>query len=169
MNPTYTTIQLFGLVLLRILTGWHFLYEGARKIFDPGWSSAAFLDQSIGPLSGFFHALAINPNLLKFIDLLNMWGLLAIGFGLITGLFNRIATISGMVLLMLYILCVPPIFGFDTGYTGNDNYLFVNRNLIEMATLFILYLFPTSKLIGFDRLIFKNSIYGLQGKQQENT
>ncbi len=167
MNPCYSSIQLFGLVLLRILTGWHFLYEGARKIFDPGWSSASFLDQSIGPFSGVFHALAVNPILLRFIDLLNMWGLLAIGLGLITGLFNRIATISGMVLLLLYFLCVPPIFGFGTGYSGNDNYLFVNRNLIEMATLFILYLFPTSKLIGFDRLICKNSTYGLQGKQHE--
>ena len=34
-------------------------------------------------------------------------------------------------------------YSFDTGYSGNDNYLFVNRNMIEIATLFILFLFPS--------------------------
>ena len=35
--------QLYGLVTLRVLIGWHFLYEGISKIINPYWSSAAYL------------------------------------------------------------------------------------------------------------------------------
>ena len=35
--------QLYGLVTLRVLIGWHFLYEGIAKLLNPYWSSAAFL------------------------------------------------------------------------------------------------------------------------------
>ena len=34
------------LLLLRIAVGWHFLYEGVVKLFDPGWSSAGYLAES---------------------------------------------------------------------------------------------------------------------------
>jgi len=156
VKRSFTKIQLTGLMVLRLLTGWHFLYEGARKIVDPGWSSVSFLDQSVGPFSGLFHALAQNPGLLKPIDFLNMWGLFAIGLGLITGLFYRIAALSGMGLLFLYILCIPPIIGYDPLFPCNDYFIFVNRNLIELATLFVLYLFPTNKLLGLDMIIFKD-------------
>ena len=35
--------QLYGLVSLRVLIGWHLLYEGVSKIINPYWSSAAYL------------------------------------------------------------------------------------------------------------------------------
>ena len=35
--------QLYGLVTLRVLIGWHFLYEGVSKLINPYWSSAAYL------------------------------------------------------------------------------------------------------------------------------
>ena len=35
--------QLYGLVTLRVLIGWHFLYEGISKVINPYWSSAAYL------------------------------------------------------------------------------------------------------------------------------
>ena len=35
--------QLYGLVTLRVLIGWHFLYEGIAKLLNPYWSSVAFL------------------------------------------------------------------------------------------------------------------------------
>ena len=36
-------LQLYGLVTLRVIIGWHFLYEGIAKLLNPYWSSAAFL------------------------------------------------------------------------------------------------------------------------------
>ena len=35
--------QLYGLVILRVIVGWHILYEGVAKLINPYWSSAAFL------------------------------------------------------------------------------------------------------------------------------
>ena len=35
--------QFYGLVTLRFLIGWHFLYEGISKLLNPYWSSAAYL------------------------------------------------------------------------------------------------------------------------------
>ena len=42
-NGAYIVSQLTGLVLLRVLIGWHFLYEGVSKLINPYWSSAAYL------------------------------------------------------------------------------------------------------------------------------
>ena len=39
-NETYTKWQLTVLVVLRILIGWHLLYEGIAKLLNPNWSSA---------------------------------------------------------------------------------------------------------------------------------
>ena len=38
-NDTYSESQLTGLVILRILIGWHFLYEGISKLINPYWLS----------------------------------------------------------------------------------------------------------------------------------
>ena len=39
-------------VVLRVLIGWHFLYEGIAKLTKPNWSAAGFLKQARGPLAG---------------------------------------------------------------------------------------------------------------------
>ena len=50
----YTAWQTITLVLLRVLIGWHFLYEGVVKLFDREWSSYAYLMDSNGLFSGVF-------------------------------------------------------------------------------------------------------------------
>ncbi len=37
----YNKNQLFFMAGLRMLIGWHFLYEGLIKLFNPGWTSKA--------------------------------------------------------------------------------------------------------------------------------
>ena len=39
---TINNAQLYGLVFLRVIVGWHILYEGVAKLINPYWSSAAF-------------------------------------------------------------------------------------------------------------------------------
>ncbi|MBI4409310.1 MAG: hypothetical protein HY561_06350, partial [Gemmatimonadetes bacterium] len=41
-----TTFQTSALVALRMLVGWHFLYEGLAKMTSPYWSSAGYLGGS---------------------------------------------------------------------------------------------------------------------------
>jgi len=64
------------LSLLRLLTGWHFLYEGISKLASPGWSGASYLMGSKWFLSGFFHWIISNPTALAVSDFINIWGLI---------------------------------------------------------------------------------------------
>ena len=49
----YSGWQLGALVALRVLIGWHFLYEGLAKLVNPDWSSVGFLLDSQGVFSEF--------------------------------------------------------------------------------------------------------------------
>ena len=151
----YTTPQLIALVLLRILIGWHFLYEGITKVMNPNWSSASYLLESKWIFSDFFLAIVANPTALRIVDLLNEWGLIAIGAGLIAGAFTQIATIAGILLLFLYYISTPPLVGLSYTIPAEGSYLIVNKNLIEMAALVVLALFPTGRIIGLDVFIFR--------------
>ncbi len=145
------------LVILRVLIGWHFLYEGLSKLVNPDWSSVAFLLDSKGFLSAFFQSLASNPEVLKVVDFLNVWGLIFIGLGLILGLFTRISIIAGIALLGMYYISHPPLVGYTYSVPTEGSYLWVNKNLIELASLAVLLVFPSWKHVGIDRFIFKNN------------
>src|SRR5207245_8229110 len=45
------------LVLLRLVIGWHFLFEGIEKLTSDSWSSEAYLREASGPLSPMFHGI----------------------------------------------------------------------------------------------------------------
>ena len=145
-----TTLQLFSLVALRFLIGWHLLYEGISKLIYPGWTSAGFLKESKWILSGFSQWILSNSSVLHVVDFLNTWGLIAIGLGLILGLFSRLAAISGAILLLIYYLSNPPLVGLEYSVPFEGNYLIVSKTLIEAVALFALALFPTSSIIGLD-------------------
>lgn len=147
--------QLVALVLLRVLIGWHLLYEGIIKLINPNWSAASFLLESKWIFAGMFKAIAGNPPVLSFVNVLNTWGLILIGLGLILGCLTRTATVAGMVLILLYYLCNPPFTGLYYAIPSEGNYLIVNKNLIETAALLVLLLFPTGHIIGLDRFIYK--------------
>ncbi|MBN2213204.1 MAG: DoxX family membrane protein [Bacteroidales bacterium] len=154
-NSGYTAWQTIVLVALRILIGWHFLYEGAVKLYDPEWSSSVYLLDSQGLFSGFYYSLASNQTVLQIIDLINIWGLILIGLGLILGLFTKLSVISGIVLLSLYYLSHPPLPIYEYLLPFEGHYLIVDKNLIEIAAMVILLVFPTGRIIGIDRLINK--------------
>lgn len=154
-SPVYKNIQLTALVILRILIGWHFLYEGIAKLLNPYWSSAGYLLESKGLFSWLFISIIDNPTALRIVDFLNVWGLIAIGLGLMGGCLTRLASLSGIFLLLLYYLCNPPFVGYNYVAPVEGNYLIVNKILIEMFALFVLTVFPTGKIIGLDRIIFK--------------
>ena len=150
----YSAWQLWSLVILRVAIGWHFLYEGISKLLNPNWSSLGYLMDSKGWFEGMFHAMAGNAAVLNVMDFLNVWGLILIGAGLILGLFTRIAAIGGIVLLAFYYLSHPAIIGVNYAIPSEGSYLWVNKNLIELLTLWVIVLFPTWKQVGVDRFLF---------------
>jgi len=140
--------QLYLLTLLRVLIGWHFLYEGLAKLFSSYWSSADYLMESKWIFSGLFKALAASPAVLKVVDWLNIWGLILIGLALMLGLGERIACWAGALLLFLYYLAAPPLVGYNYSLPQEGSYVIVNKNLIEMAALLVLSVFRTSQHLG---------------------
>jgi len=151
----YSRLQLSSLVVLRVLIGWHFLYEGFSKLVNPDWSSVGFLLDSQGVFSELFVSLASNPSLLRLVDFLNIWGLIAVGLGLMLGVLERYAISGGIALLFLYYFSHPPMVGLKFSAPSEGSYLWVNKNLIEIFALWLLFMFPTSEIIGMDRFIRK--------------
>ena len=90
---------------------------------------------------------------------MNTWGLIAIGAGLILGLFARLAAIAGATLIFVYFLNSPPLLGLEYSLPAEGNCLIFNKTLIEAVGLLILVVFPTSSIIGLDMFIsrFKKS------------
>jgi len=58
ISDDYTNRQLSIIVLLRMVIGWHFLYEGVSKLLTPSWSSVAYLCQARWPLDYLFNWFA---------------------------------------------------------------------------------------------------------------
>jgi len=125
------------ITLFRVAIGWHFLYEGISKLLVGNWSAAGYLANATGPFAGFYHWLAASEGLMKIVDPLNMAGLVLIGLGLFLGVFIRISSVSGVVLLLLYYFAYPP-FGGNLFGAAEGNLYIVNKNLIESLALITL-------------------------------
>jgi thiosulfate dehydrogenase [quinone] large subunit len=95
--------------------------------------------------------MASNSTLLFIIDNINIWGLTIIGLCLFIGLFARLFKLFGIVLLLLYYFAYPPFANVVINAPVEGSYWIVNKNLIEMAALLVLYLFPSSQISGIDR------------------
>jgi uncharacterized membrane protein YphA (DoxX/SURF4 family) len=148
-----TKAPVWLLSALRILIGWHFLYEGIVKLASPSWSAGPYLLESTWIFSGIFKAVASNHTILSIVDFLNIWGLIFIGAGLLVGLFTRLASWSGATLLLLYYIARPPFVGIMDGNAMEGNYLWVNKNLIEMFVLILIARIPSVWMYGTDNLI----------------
>lgn len=152
---SFTPLQMTSLVVLRFLIGWHLLYEGFSKVLIPNWSSFGFLQESKWILAGFARWVLAHDTALSMVDFLNTWGLIAIGLGLIFGLFTRMASISGAILLFLYYANNPPFIGLEYSVPTEGNYLVVSKTLIESVALVVLAVFPTGFTFGLDMFILR--------------
>ena len=156
LAPDYSHYQLVSLSLLRILVGWHLLYEGMAKLANSNWTSAAYLLDSKWLFSGLAKWMVTNPGLLSLVDTLNIWGLTLIGLSLMLGLMSRWGSIAGACLLVVYYLFHPPLVGLDYSKPPEGSYLIGDKNLVEACALFVLAMFPTSHITGLDRFFTKD-------------
>jgi thiosulfate dehydrogenase (quinone) large subunit len=146
-------LQMTCLVILRVVIGWHFLYEGVAKLMKPSWSAAGYLLQSRGAFSALFRWMAGDASVLAVVNQLNMWGLTCIGLGLILGCFTRLASASGILVILLFYLCNPPFVGYFYSIPMEGNYLIVNKNLVELAALLVILTTGSGRAAGLDRII----------------
>jgi thiosulfate dehydrogenase [quinone] large subunit len=157
---TLSGVQRIGLVLLRTVIGWHFLYEGYYKLMLPGWSrdgqllarwsAAGYLNAATGPLAGMFHALAA-PAVSAWIDRLLPAALAAIGVSLVLGLLTQAGSWGAAILLAMFYLAAIPTAGVpQPGAEGT--YLLVSKNLVELAAVLVVLAFRTGEIAGLDLL-----------------
>jgi thiosulfate dehydrogenase [quinone] large subunit len=145
--------SMIAITLLRVVVGWHFLYEGIAKLTSPSWSAAGYLKQARGPFADLFKWLAGQPNLLANADLITMWGLTLVGVLLILGLFTRLASLGGIGFLLLFYLCNPPFVGYFYSIPSEGSYLVVNKNLVELCALVVISLTGSGRFAGLDRIV----------------
>ena len=150
-----------ALFLLRVLVGWHFLYEGYFKLVVPAWahdgarlsswSSAGYPNQASGPLGALLRRL-MSAGWTPTIDVLVTGALLAIGLSLILGLFTRWGCAGALFLLTLFYVTAIPLDGVpQEGSPGAD--LIVNKTLIEWAAVAVLWSFRAGEIGGIDFLL----------------
>lgn len=155
MENKFSKGQLSWLVVLRIFIGWHFLYEGMVKVLNPNWTATAYLMDSNGWFGQIFINMAGNAGLMKYIDFLNEWALVLIGAGLLLGCFTRLSCIGGILLLLLYTFSHPALIGVEYKMPFEGSYFLIDKNLVELAALGVLFVFPAARVIGLDRFLVR--------------
>ncbi|MFV0346705.1 MAG: DoxX family protein [Bacteroidales bacterium] len=158
-QDSFSFSQSTWLVVLRVLIGWHFLYEGLVKVLNPKWTGFGYLMDSGGFMPGFFKWIAQSDTLLTIADLTVQWGLVAIGFFLIIGLFTRVFSIFGIAMLAFFYLSHPPCIDTNYAMPSEGSYLWIDKNLIEIAALAVTYSFRTSMIMGLDGLFNRRKRY----------
>lgn len=142
------------IVLLRLLIGWHFLYEGVIKLYNPDWTSFGYLASSQGPLKSLFGSLTSDA-VLPWVDSLNWIALILVGATLLLGVFEKLGALVGIGLLAMYYLAHPSFPWLDQ-LNVEGSYWFVNKNLIELVACILLFQYPTGDYFGLPRILGKN-------------
>jgi uncharacterized membrane protein YphA (DoxX/SURF4 family) len=88
------------------------------------------------------------------INLQTMWGLTILGGLLLVGLFTRLASLGGAVMLTMFYLAMPPWPGVPEA-PGPEHSFIVNKNFIEIIALLAIAALPTGQWFGLDRLCSK--------------
>jgi len=146
------------LVVLRVLIGWHFFYEGYYKLMVPAWSSegaplarwtsAGYIRAASGPVARLFQRM-LDAGWTPWIDNAVKIGLLLVGVSLMLGLFTRTGCWGALFLLAMFYLSAIPFAGVpQAGAEGA--YLLVNKTLIEAAAVCVVLAFNTGAIAGLD-------------------
>ena len=144
---------MIAITVLRVVIGWHFLYEGVSKLTSTTWSAAGYMKASRGPLAEFFRWIASQPHLLDNANLITMYGLTIVGVLLMLGLFTRLAAAGGIAFILLFYLCNPPFVGYFYAIPTEGTYLIVNKNLVELCALAVILLTGTGRFAGLDAVL----------------
>ena len=161
MTDRLSSFQQFALVTLRMVIGWHFLYEAYYKITSPAWSpsggplnpwtSAGYLKGASGPLAIIFQKMVAHGWTI-WIDRSVKVALLLIGLSLLLGIFTRIGALGALFFLSLFYLLYIPTIGVPQP-NAEGTYLIVNKTLIEAVAVVVLLAFDTGRIAGLDLLL----------------
>jgi len=126
--------QNFSLFLSRIVLGFLFFMAGWSKLNNPNWSAAGYISGS--KIFVNFYSGLLQPTILPIVNFLNEWGLTLIGLALILGIFVRVASFFGIIMMTLYYL---PIYPPKNGL--------IDEHIILISAFLILISFGAGKIL----------------------
>ena len=133
---------LVALFALRLSLGWLFFYSGITKVFDASWSAAGYL-AGAKTFPALFQWFA-SPANIGWVNFLNEWGLTLIGAALLAGLFVRLASFAGVLLMALYYLSA-----LDFPYPNAHSFI-VDEHVIYALILFFFAFSNAGVFYGLD-------------------
>ena len=92
-------------------------------------------------------------SVLQWIDAMTRWGLVAVGLGLLLGLFTRTACVAGAAFLLMLYLTMSPFPWLPESTRVEGHYYFVNKNLVELLALLTLATTRSGCWVGLDGLV----------------
>ena len=139
---------------LRVALGWVMLYAGITKVLNPHWSAAGYLKgaQTWHGLYAWFG----QPALLPVVNFLNEWGLTLLGVSLILGVFVRLGSVLGAILMLLYYFPV-----LDFPMVGEQGYI-VDEHIVYMLVLLWLAAVRAGRVCGLDAILAKSRLYRIR-------
>lgn len=129
--------------MLRVSLGWVMFYAGIVKILDPNWSAAGYL-KAAKTFSGLFAWFA-QPEILPATNFLNEWGLTLVGLSLLLGVFVRLSSFAGVLLMLLYYfpaLTFPKI--------GANSFI-IDDHIIYALVFLVLAAFHAGRYYGLEK------------------
>lgn len=90
---------------------------------------------------------------IHWINLMTIFGITAIGAGLFLGLFTRIACLGGIGFLAMTYFTIPPFPWLPVPPLNEGNYVFVNKNLVEMFAMIVLATTNSGRWFGLDAIL----------------
>ena len=69
------------------------------------------------------------------------------------GCFTRLASLAGIGFILLFYLCNPPFVGYFYSIPTEGSYLVVNKNLVELAALAVIFVTGSGRFAGLDRIM----------------
>ena len=127
---------------LRVCLGILFFYAGITKVMGPHWSAAGYL-KGAKTFSEFYNFL-LQPNALPIINFINEWGLTLLGVSLLLGVFVRLSSYLGALLMLLYYI---PVLTFP--YVGTHSFL-VDEHIIYIFSLLLVGSLKAGRVRGLE-------------------
>jgi uncharacterized membrane protein YphA (DoxX/SURF4 family) len=93
-------------------------------------------------------------SIVDYIDLVTPWMLTIIGACLLVGLCSRLSAFLAAGFLLMTYLAMPSLPWLPVAGPTEGNYLFVNKNIVEMLALCVLMCLPTGRWFGADGILY---------------
>lgn len=137
-----------SLLILRVYLGWYFFYTGIFQVLTHEWTIQSNLMNTKN--FAYFYQWLTSPAVLTILNFLNEWGLILLGFFLILGIFTRLTSLLGAVLMIFYFtLYYLPILQLN---------FMVDKPLVYALVLILFAGMQAGRYYGLDGIIYKNPI-----------